>query len=205
MRTETVKKVLVYGVPVMLALQVLLFLVSWLISAASPEPVVRSLLSSEGIRWFFASFIDNVATDPLIWIILGAMAYGAVVNSHILLSLLSKASHRTYRQAFALRIVLVEWILFAAVIVLLSFVPHAALLSVTGQLFPSSFSHSLIPTFAFCVIVSATTYGLLAGVMRSVEDAFASLCKGIATAAPAIIFYVVAAELYFTTAYVFRF
>ena len=194
-----------YGVPVMLVLQVLLFLVSWLLSAASPEPVVRSLLSNEGIRWFFASFIDNVATPPLVWILVLSMAYGVVVDSHVFTALKQSGSQRTYRQTFALRIVLVEWILFAVVIFVLSFVPHAALLSVTGQLFPSSFSHSLIPTLAFCIIVTAVTYGVLTGVMRTLEDVFSSLCKGIAAAAPLLVFYVVATELFFSTAYVFRF
>ncbi len=205
MRIETVRKMTIYAVPAMLVLQVLLFLVSWIISAASPEPVVRSLLSNEGIRWFFASFIDNVATPPLVWLLVLSMAYGAVVNSQILTALRRSGRQRTYRQTFALRIVLVEWILFAVVVIALSFVPHAALLSVTGRLFPSSFSHSLIPTLAFCIIVTAVTYGVLTGVMRSLEDMFSSLCKGIASAAPLLVFYVVAAELYFTTAYVFRF
>ena len=125
MRIETVRKMTIYAVPAMLVLQVLLFLVSWIISAASPEPVVRSLLSNEGIRWFFASFIDNVATPPLVWLLVLSMAYGAVVNSQILTALRRSGRQRTYRQTFALRIVLVEWILFAVVVIVLSFVPLA--------------------------------------------------------------------------------
>ena len=58
-----------YAAAVMAILQVALFLVSWLITAASPETTVRSLLSNEGIRWFFGSVVDNVASPPLVWIV----------------------------------------------------------------------------------------------------------------------------------------
>ena len=40
--------------------QVVLILTSWLLTAAMPENFPRSLLSDEGIRWFFGRFVGNV-------------------------------------------------------------------------------------------------------------------------------------------------
>ena len=40
--------------------QVVLILTSWLLTAAMPENFPRSLLSAEGIRWFFGRFVGNV-------------------------------------------------------------------------------------------------------------------------------------------------
>jgi aminobenzoyl-glutamate transport protein len=191
------------AVPVMAVLQILLFLLSWLITAASPESEIRSLLGSEGIRWFFASFPDNVASPPLVWIITAAAAYGCCIECRMIDALRSGKT-RPYRQTFALRIVMVECLIFIVAVLVVAFIPHAALLSVTGQLFPSSFSHSLIPMLAFCVIVASVSYGSLAGNMRSIRDVIMALSKGIASAAPLILMYLLAAELFFSVIYVFR-
>ena len=70
MRIKHLRTILNWAVLVIPVMQVLLFLVSWLINAAMPESKVRSLLGSEGIRWFFGSFVDNVATSPLVWLLI---------------------------------------------------------------------------------------------------------------------------------------
>ena len=183
-------------------LQVALFLVSWIITAATPEINVRSLLNNEGIRWFFGSFIDNVASPPLVWLVTLAMAYGALRQSG-LLRMMTNPQPRTYRQTFALRIVLAELLLFVLAIVVVAFVPHAALLSVTGQLFPSSFSSCLIPIIAFCVALTSITFGILTATMKTVPEVFQTLCRGVAYAAPLIVLHVLASELYFSLRYVF--
>ncbi|MBO4658443.1 MAG: AbgT family transporter [Prevotella sp.] len=191
-----------YGAAAVAALQVALFLVSWLITAASPETTVRSLLSNEGIRWFFGTFTDNVVAVPLAWIIVAAMAYGALRQSGMLRAI-ANPRPRTYRQTFALRIVTAELLLFVVVIIVVAFIPHAALLSVTGELFPSSFSSSLVPIIAFCVAMTAITYGLLTATMRSLAEVFLSLCRGLASATPLIVLHVFIAEFYFSLRYVF--
>lgn len=204
MRTERAFGALAVTVLVIAAMQVSLFLVSWLVNAAWPESVVRSLLSNEGIRWFWGTFASNVASPPLVWILVLAMAYGALRASKLTTVLWPPKVMRTYRQTFALRVTAVLLLLFLGVIAFISFVPHAALLSATGQLFPSSFSRSLIPTLAFCVAVAAITYGVLAGVLRNTSDVVRALSDGIASAAPLIVLYVMAAELVLSVCYIFR-
>ena len=53
--------------------QLLLLLVSWLLSAVFPVSGIHSLLSGEGLRWFFGSFADMLATPVLVWILLRSM------------------------------------------------------------------------------------------------------------------------------------
>ena len=185
------------------ASQIMLFLVSWLITAASPEINVHSLLGSEGLRWFFGHFVSNVSTPPLVWIIILSMAYGVLRESKIIDTVLMKKHLWTYRQRFALKIVLAELVVFLAVIISLAFIPHAELLSATGRLFPSPFSHSLIPNIGLALIVVAISFGLLVGIFRSVSDVIKSLVRGIGKSASLILLYIIGAELFYSIDYVF--
>ena len=125
-------------------LQLLVVFLSWLVTAVAPQLYTRSLLSGEGIRWFLGRFADNLAHPLLVWLILIAIAWGTLSRS-TLPSALLKLSRRQpvlYRQRFGLRVVAIELVLFAVVVLLLTAVPQAILLSASGQLFPSSFSSS---------------------------------------------------------------
>ena len=127
--------------------QVALILLSWIISAVAPGISMRSLLSSGGIRWFLGHFVDNMLTPLLAWILLLALLWGALNKSGIM-ALLPFRRHRptlTYRQRMAIRFVLLELCMFLLAIALLTLLPHAILLSVTGSLFPSSFSQAIVP------------------------------------------------------------
>ena len=183
--------------------QLLLFLVSWLIVAASPETTIRSLLSSEGFRWFFGKFVYNVTTPPLAWIIVSAMAYGAIRDSAILKIWRKGRGEWTYRQTFAFRIVLVQLLAYVLFIALVAFIPHAPLLSATGSLQHSSFLHSIIPVTAAAMTLAAGTFGMLTATMRSIVDVVISMVRGVERSAILIVFYIFAAELFYSIAYVF--
>ncbi|MBO4820877.1 MAG: AbgT family transporter [Prevotella sp.] len=204
MKTNRWSDVLVMAVIVVTMSQLLLFLVSWLIVAASPETTMRSLLSSEGFRWFFGSFVYNVTTPPLVWIIVSAMAYGTINHSSILKIWRKGRGEWTYRQTFAFRIVLVQLLAFALFITLVAFIPHAPLLSATGSLQHSSFLHSIIPVTAAAMVIAAGTFGMLTATMRTFADVVKAMVKGVERAAILIVLYIFAAELFFSVAYVFR-
>lgn len=182
--------------------QILTILVSWLITATLPTLPVRSLLGSEGIRWFFARFTDNLASPLLVWIILAGMALGV-----LRLSGLSKAlrhlQQNEYRQRFALKLVLFEVVVFAIVIGLLTLIPQAILLGVTGHLFPGSFSQSIVAILCFIGCATSITFGLQSGTFRTLTDIFKALSSGIGSLAPWIVVYVIAAQLYHSILFVF--
>jgi len=186
--------------------QLLLVLLSWLLSATMTEGV-RSLLSGEGVRWFFGSFVAVLASPSLVWLLLLAIAGGCLWQSGLLSVFATRSkpmmAHLSYRQRVALRTTLVVALLFVAVIVALTSVPHAVLLSATGQLFPSAFSRALVPIGAFGVCLVSVVYGLMSGRFETVGDAIDSLSFGIAKAAPLFVLYILLMLLFQSLCFVF--
>ena len=183
-------------------LQVLVILVSWLITATMPELPLRSLLGSEGLRWFFGQFTDNLASPVLVWMVLIGMAWGGLRQSKLWTCVLHPAKNE-YRQRFSLKVVIFELIVFAIVIGLLTLMPQAILLGVTGHLYPSSFSQSIIPILCFVICTISITFGLLSASLHSLTDIFKALSSGISSMAPWFVVYVLAAQLYYSILFVF--
>lgn len=206
-----------YIVLVLLVAQLALILLSWLVTAAFPELPMRSVLSSEGIRWFFGSFVSNQLSPLLIYFIMAVMAVGACVRSRLYdalretlsntrSSLTTSSIHQHkvhYREKVGLRIALVEFIVYVIIMILLTAIPHAILLSVTGQLFPSFFSSSFIPSLSLIIIIMSLTYGVASGTIDSVAKMHKVLVGGLEVGSRLVPTYVVGIQLYMSIKYVF--
>lgn len=210
------KSKLGWTVLVFVTAQLALILLSWLITAAFPELPIRSLLSSEGVRWFFGSFTANQLTPLLAWFITAAMAVGACVRSRLWAAFCTKMSgllHRRdstdgrqglhYRERIGLRLALAEFMVYVVIMLLLTVVPHAILLSVTGELFPSAFSSSLIPSLSFVLIVMSLSYGVASGTVDSVARMHRVLVGGLEAGARIVPAYIIGVQLYMSLLYVF--
>lgn len=185
----------------LLLLQIMVVILSWMIKTIYPEFNGRSLLSGEGVRWFLGNFTNNVASNILVWIILIGLSWGVIRASNILQ--VFKRSHTlSYRERLGFRVVLIEIIIWFTVIALLSFIPHAAMLSITGQLFPSSFSKSIVPLIAFIALFSSITYGLIIGRLRKGNLIIEALSNGIKQIAPYIIIYIILIQLIYSIKFV---
>ena len=193
------KKVFGILVVVLVMAQLLLILISWLIAAAMPQSAIHSLLSNEGLRWFFGSLMQNLTTPVLPALLLLSMGWGCLDAC----GLLELRSPTTYRQRFALRVVALELIAIVAALLLLTAIPHAPLLSATGVLFPSSFSDSLLPVVCFVVIIVSLSYGFVSEKFTSFEMLLDAPVNGIRKASPLLLLYVLAAELYASLRFVF--
>lgn len=181
---------------VLLCAEALLVIFSWILSTAMTEGV-RSLLSSEGIRWFFGSFTDIIASPLLVWLLLGLMAIGSLQKSGL------TAWRPNYRDRLALRVATVFILLYLCLIALLTFLPHAILLSATGNLFPSAFSGSLVPIITFGVCVFSITYGVVSGRMKSLSSIIHSLSFGIEKGAVLLVLYILFIQFYESVRFVF--
>ena len=171
-------------------------LVSWLLAAAIPTSGVRSLLSSEGLRWFLGHFADMLGTPLLLCLLLLLMAYGGLKDCGIL------HFKSSYRQSRALAITLLLLVTYVGVIVLLVMLPHAVLLSATGSLWPSPFSAAIVPMIAFGIMLLSVVYGYVAGSYRSMSDVYQSLTDGIRDGAPLLLFYVLLGQLYYSLLFI---
>ena len=185
----------------LLLFQIMVVILSWMIKTIYPDFNGRSLLSGEGVRWFLGNFTNNVASNILVWIILIGLSWGSIRASNILQ--VFKRSHTlSYRERLGFRVVLIEIMIWVIVIVLLSFIPHAAMLSITGQLFPSSFSKSIVPLIAFIALFSSITYGLIIGRLGKGNLIIEALSNGIKQIAPYIIIYIILVQLIYSIKFV---
>lgn len=184
--------------------EALLFILSWLLSATRMEGV-HSLISSEGIRWFFGSWQSIVASPLLVWILLGLIAWGSLRKSDLapFSHLSSLISHLNYRDKLALRVSLAFLVIYLIILALLTLTPHAILLSATGHLFPSAFSRSFVPIISFGVCLVSVTFGLASGRLRSLADVLNALSSGIAYGSSLIIVYLFAVQFYESLHFVF--
>lgn len=189
------KRLLSNTVVILMLAELVLVLVSWLLSATMTEGV-RSLLSSEGVRWYFGSFTAMFTSPWLVWLLLLAVASGSLWQSGLPQILQSGLSSVTYRERAALTAVLLLLLLYVVVLALLTLVPHAVLLSSTGALFPSAFSRALVPFVAIALLLASFTYGLMSGQFVTLSDAVWSLTYGIGKAAPLIVLYLLLMQFY---------
>jgi len=180
-----------WGALILIIAQWLLVILSWLISVTNGDGV-RSLLSSEGIRWFIGNFTDLLASPLLVWFLLLLSAFGCFQKSGIV----SCHKPMSYRERIALRVALAFLLIYIVVIGLLTLAPHAILLSATGHLFPSAFSRSIIPLFAFGVCLFSITFGLMSGRLHSMTDILHALSFGIAKGSTLVILLMLALQFY---------
>lgn len=186
---------------------IVIILGSWLWSAAMPSSSIRTLLSESGIRWFFGTFAMNlISTQLLVWIVLIDISIGACVRSGLWNAarlLVKSHSKLTTLQKRGLRSAMELIIFEAGVMSLLIFPRHAILLSVTGDIYPSSASVSFVPTVAFMLFSSSISYGLLSGTIHGYRDAVACTLKGGKNLKAILCFYVLLMELAAIVKYIF--
>ena len=186
---------------VLLVAEGVLVIVSWLLSALRLEGV-RSMLSSEGIRWFVGGFSDIVASPLLAWLLLMLIACGSIQQSGVV-PLLGSKGKISFRDRLALRVASVFVLLYAIVICMLTIMPHAILLSVKGSLFPSAFSRSILPSICFGVPLFSIVFAMMSGHKKSGEDIIDILSYGIRQGASLVIIYIFAIQFYASLRFVF--
>lgn len=185
----------------LMGMQVILVFLSWILAAANPGADIRSLLSSDGIRWIFGTFINNITTPILIWLLLLGIAM-ALMRMSGLYKAVCHLRRTSYYERMALFVIAWELVIVVLLIVLLAFVPHAVLLSAVGRLWPSGFSSSIVPMLLISLSGMSATYGLMVGSLRSWIDVFRVMSLGIYIMAPYIIMFIVAIELYYSVLWV---
>ena len=181
----------------LLIAEVVLILTSWILSAMRVEGV-RSLLSGEGVRWFFGNFTSMVASPLLACLVLMLVSLGCLQKCGLF-----SRPHTSYRDRMALRLTIVFLVIYVGVVLLLTAVPHAVLLSSTGSLFPSPFSRSIVPLLSFGIILISISFGLVSGRFQTLSDVLDALSFGCRKGAPLFSFYIMVIQLYESLKFVF--
>ena len=182
--------------------QLIAVLGSWIFKAVNPELPIRSLLSAEGIRWMVGSIGDNLAGRGLVWLLLGSMAFGSVKFCGIL-DVPRKWKAMSFWDRFGVMVALAELLVIVVLTLLLTVLPHAVLLGVTGNLYPSSFSKSLFFIVCLSVCLISVSFGVVSSRLRSLEEVCDCLVAGVAYTLPLWLIYVLAIELYASLQFIF--
>ena len=194
----------------LMVLQLLTVFGSWLVTAAFPDVNINSLLSGRGFRWFVGQFTNNLKTDMLVWLLLFSIAWGVYKTSglHDILCKLvcrkNKFSDFRYRERVGIRLALFDFVFFIALSIIFTMLPESPLLSVTGSLFPSSFSLGLIPALSSIVIVSSLSYGVACGNLKTLSEAYDSISSGLIFCSKLFPMYILVVQLFYMIAYVFN-
>lgn len=183
-------------------LEMCLVLVSWVLSVLLPDSGLRSMLGSEGVRRFLGSFAEMLSCPLLAWLLLLSIAFGCARDSG-LCGMFRRRGSLHYRERIARSFVICLFVAYSAVFIALALMPHAVLLSVSGGLFPSPFSSSIVPVVSFGVCLLSVVYGIVSGRFRSVTDVYKSLFTGIGAAAPLFLYYILLIQLYYSVLFVF--
>lgn len=185
---------------VLLVIQLMLMLVSWLINAAAPHLPLRSLLSSEGVRWLFGNFTQNVLSPVLAYAIYVSAAYG-VFKSCLMKKRNNDGNNIPKNSIWS------KWhllmIIPLGVLAVLTIPRHAILRGVDGTLCSSSFFRALIPIFATLVIIWAIISGASKGNIKNVYQAYRMMAQGCKELAWWLPVYVIAIELWESFRFVF--
>ena len=198
MKSKQLQRHLGVFIIILVVAQLMIILLSWLLSAALPDLSAHSLLSSEGIRWFFGQFSSNIAPPRTAWLIVAVIAYGCLSSCGIL-----ELKHPLdFRQRVAIRFVVFEIVVFVAIILLLTLMPHAVLLSIDGDICSGSLANSIIPYLSLVVCVTSITYAYLSGRCNTKAELFDMLCEGNRQLSPLFIIYVLLTQLVYSVLYV---
>ena len=198
------QRALAVTVVTLIALEVVIVVLSWLVPAIYPYSHVRPLLSPEGARFLVGSLVSAMSLPPLLWLVLSAMSWGLLSESG-LLQTIALFVRRPHGHPFALRLSLyaaVAVTLISIIIVsLLTFAPGAILLSATGEIWGSSSLMGLIPLLALTAGVSAAAYGFFSSRFSCSSSLLYSMCHGLRSASPLIVLYVFAMQFLLSLLY----
>ena len=109
-----------------------------------------------------------------------------------------------YEKVNRISYIFFHFFIFIIIAVMLTAFPQAVLLSITGSLFPSSFSEGLYPYVTFAMIVCGLTYGVAAGHIKTTVQAYDTLSSGLVICAKLFPLYILGCELFYSILFVFQ-
>ena len=116
------RKYAAYFVLAMILAELALMLLSWILSAMMVEDV-RSMLSSEGMRWYLGHFSYILMSPLLIDLLLLSIAVGCLLRSKVF------SRSKTYHERLGYKVSIAMSIVYIAVVSLITLMPHSMFLS----------------------------------------------------------------------------
>lgn len=124
----------------------------------------------ELLRYLWLHGTERAASELLIYTILLLMAIGSVIRSKLLV----------VRDTDGLVAAIVVAVISNVMLVISALMPSSPLLSVTGKVFPSPWSHGLFQSLCIECIIVCFVFGIVSGTLHSRRDVLELITYGIA-------------------------
>ncbi len=181
--------------------EILLVLLSWVLSVVVPDWNLRSLLDGEGLRWLLAKHSELLASPLLVYMLLLSIAYGCITQSGVGRALL-RMHNLSYRERIAMKHTIIVICIWVAILLFLAVGPNALMLAVDGAIYPSPFSAAFISLVALGLCVVASTFGVLSGRFDKLQDLYDASVVGVKMSAPLLVMYLLGAHLWYSILFV---
>lgn len=124
----------------------------------------------ELLRYLWLHGTERAASEMLVYVILFVVAVGSVIRSKLLVA----------RNMDGLMAAAVVAVISNVLLLLSALIPTSPLLSVTGRLFPSPWSHGLFQSLCIECIMVSFVFGIVSGTLHSMRDMLELITYGIA-------------------------
>ena len=124
----------------------------------------------ELLRYLWLHGTERAASEMLVYVILFVVAVGSVIRSKLLV----------VRNMDGLMAAAVVAVISNVLLLLSALIPTSPLLSVTGRLFPSPWSHGLFQSLCIESIMVSFVFGIVSGTLHSMRDMLELITYGIA-------------------------
>lgn len=124
----------------------------------------------ELLRYLWLHGTERAASEMLVYVILFVVAVGSVIRSKLLV----------VRNMDGLMAAAVVAVISNVLLLLSALIPTSPLLSVTGRLFPSPWSHGLFQSLCIECIMVSFVFGIVSGTLHSMRDMLELITYGIA-------------------------
>lgn len=163
--------------------QILVILVSWIVSAVFPAYGFNSLLSGSGVRWLLTCWLNNGCSEMTTAFLFGGFFVGAFVWSGLPKKITSFRSCG-YDEKFAVMMFFFVMIVGITVCLFFALYPHSPLLGITGTLVAGPFLKASFFVLGSALFGGSVIFSLLSGKVKSWEDAACALVYGLKAVAP---------------------
>ena len=123
----------------------------------------------ELLRYLWLHGTERAASEMLVYVILFVVAVGSVIRSKLLV----------VRNMDGLMAAAVVAVISNVLLLLSALIPTSPLLSVTGRLFPSPWSHGLFQSLCIECIMLSFVFGIVSGTLHSMRDMLELITYGI--------------------------
>ena len=172
----------------------------------SDGTMLPNLLSADSVRWFVRHSIGNIASAPIVEVLLVLMTMSAVKQSGILKILSDLLREHTLgplsrQQRYALHISVSVFVVCIILVGIGLVGPNANLLSVTGGIAGGPFAQGWLPLLCVCVSVPCIVYGWISDLWHTERDVLSGITAFISHYSGYFVTLIVASQLMATMQY----